>query len=348
MIKLKDFTYDELCGFVMSLGEKKFRAAQLFKRMYAGGAAGFEDFSELSKGLRNRLSETSALNAVTVSRKQLSKDGTAKYLFALEGGGAVEGVFMKYSYGNSACVSSQAGCRMGCRFCASGANGLDRSLSAGEIADQVIQMEIDAGDSVNHIVVMGTGEPFDNYSNVAKAIGILHDERGKNLSLRNITVSTCGILELFEKFARELPQVNLAVSLHAPDDETRKRIMPVANKYPMDRLLAGCRKYTKTTHRRITFEYALISGVNDAPEQAEKLAGRLRGMLCHVNLIPLNHTGAGGGAAFKGSTRRHAELFAGILAERGIETTVRRSLGTDISAACGQLVNSSVKEADKR
>ena len=345
MLKLKDLTYDELCGFIVGQGEKKFRASQLFRRMYAGGASDFEDFSELSKSLRNRLSEISTLTAVTVADRQRSKDGTAKYLFALDDGNAIESVFMKYSYGNSACVSSQSGCRMGCRFCASGANGLARNLTAGEIADQVVQMEIDTGESISHIVLMGTGEPFDNYDNVAKAIRILHDERGKNLSLRNITVSTCGILEYFERFAQELPQVNLAVSLHAPDDETRRRIMPVAGKYSMDSLLTECKRYTQKTHRRITFEYALISGLNDAPEQAEKLAGRLKGMLCHVNLIPLNSVDHrdGAGPGYNGSTRRQAESFASVLSGKGIETTIRRSLGTDISAACGQLVYSSVK-----
>ncbi len=327
-------TLAEMQEFFLSIGEKKFRALQVFHRLYAG-AASFDDMTELSKQLRRTLCERTELDSIRMLRRQESKkDGTKKYLFEVDGGYAVESVFMKYKYGNTACISSQAGCRMGCSFCASGMHGLERNLTAGEIVDQVAAMSRDTGEKIGHIVVMGTGEPFDNYDELIRAIRIFHEEKGINISLRNITVSTCGLLPKLLSFAEEMPQVNVAVSLHAPDDEKRRKLMPVAKGYDMCQLMDVCRTYTDKTHRRITFEYSLIQGVNDSLEDAAVLAVLLRGMLCHVNLIPLNRVAE---KEFRGSARKHAEAFASVLKRKGIEVTIRRELGADISAACGQL-----------
>lgn len=332
--QLKNMTLPEMQEWFSGLGEKKFRALQVFRRIYSG-ASSFDEMTELSKKLRETLAENAEIDAVQMVRRQISaKDGTRKYLFRVAGGSAVESVFMRYKYGNTACISSQAGCRMGCAFCASGIDGLERNLSAGEIVDQVAAMSRDTGERIGHVVVMGTGEPFDNYEELIRAIEILHDENGLGLGLRNITVSTCGLLPKILRFAEDMPQVNIAVSLHAPDDGKRRKLMPVASAYGMSELMDVCRRYTERTHRRITFEYALIDGVNDGDEDARRLAQLLKGMLCHVNLIPLNRVEE---TSFTGSARRHAEHFASILSGRGIETTVRRELGSDISAACGQL-----------
>lgn len=332
-IQFKNMTYDELCDFFVQMGEKKFRAAQVFKNMYRG-IYDFDDMTELSRDLRAKLKVSAELASVKLMRRQESaEDGTKKYLFEVAGGSAVESVFMKYKYGNPACISSQAGCRMGCVFCASAVNGLERNLNAGEIVDQVMAMQADS-DRIGHVVVMGTGEPFDNYDELVRAVNILHDERGLNIGLRNITVSTCGLLEKIERFAVDLPQVNLAVSLHAPSDEIRRRIMPIANSCTISELMSVCRKYTEATHRRITFEYALIKNINDSPENAKMLAKIVKGMLCHINLIPLNIVEE---KEYRGSARKHAVEFAEILSDAGIEVTIRRELGSDISAACGQL-----------
>lgn len=332
--QLKDMTYPEMCEYFVSIGEKKFRASQVFKKIYQG-AASFDGITELSGTLRKKLESCADIDSVKLLKKQESAtDGTKKYLFGVSGGHAVESVFMKYKYGNTACISSQAGCRMGCAFCASGINGLERGLTAGEMVDQVAAMERDTGERIGHIVVMGTGEPFDNYNELLRALEIFHDERGLNIGLRNITVSTCGLTQRIMQFADDMPQVNLAVSLHAPSDEIRLKLMPVAKSCSMSELLSVCRKYTEKTHRRITFEYALIEGVNDSMENAAQLASRLKGMLCHVNLIPLNRVSE---KDFRGSARKHAEKFASVLSSKGIEVTVRRELGSDISAACGQL-----------
>lgn len=313
-----------------SRGKKVPGSAGSFRRIY-GGAASFDEMTELSSKLRSRLEETAVIDSVRLLKKQESrKDGTRKYLFEVEGGSAIESVFMRYRYGNTACISSQAGCRMGCVFCASGVSGLERNLTAGEIADQVAAMSRDTGERIGHIVVMGTGEPFDNYDELLRAIRILHDENGLNIGLRNITVSTCGLLSKIQRFAEDMPQVNLAVSLHAADDETRRKLMPVAAGYDMRRLMEVCRRTAERTHRRITFEYALISGVNDSLEDARRLVSLLKGMLCHVNLIPLNDVSE---KQYRGSARQRAQLFASALKDKGIEVTVRRELGSDISAA---------------
>lgn len=332
-VSLKDMTFPELREWMTDIGEKRFRADQLFRRLYQGAVTP-QEITEFSGALRSRLESVGDMTAVSMLRKQVSKDGTRKYLFGVRDGLAIESVFMKYKYGNTACISSQAGCRMGCAFCASGIGGLERNLTAGEMADQIVAMERDTGERIGHIVVMGTGEPFDNYDQLLRFIEIVHDERGLNIGMRNITVSTCGILKRIKQFAEDMPSVNLAISLHAPEDELRRKIMPVAKGYEMSELLEACRYHEEKTHRRTTFEYALMKGVNDSDEHAAKLASLLKGMLCHVNLIPLNYVEEKG---MRGTERKNAERFAEILDSRGIEVTIRRELGSDISAACGQL-----------
>lgn len=339
MLNLRDLTVKELEEYFVSIGEKPFRAKQVFEWLNRG-VDSFDEMSNIPKELRERLSDAEASDDITIGRinilrKQESRtDGTIKYLFQLRESIAVESVFMKYKYGNSICVSSQAGCRMGCAFCASTIGGLTRNLSAGEILMQVIGAERDTGEKISHVVIMGTGEPFDNYDNIVKFINLVHEPKGLGLSMRNITVSTCGLVPKIMEFARDLPQVNLAVSLHAPNDEVRSRIMPVNRTYNVARLISECKRYTEATHRRITFEYALIAGVNDALGQADELADLLKGMLCHVNLIPLNEVSETGLA---GSPKAQVQAFLAQLEARGITATVRRELGSDIDAACGQL-----------
>ncbi len=336
---LKDLELSELQNFFTEIGEKKFRAQQVFRWLRAG-ARSFDEMSNVPRELRDRLKALEDAGLVSLGNSEIlrvqvsASDGTRKYLFGLSDGNAVESVFMKYEYGNSICVSSQAGCRMGCRFCASTVNGLSRNLTPGEIEDQIISAERDTGERINHVVVMGTGEPFDNYGNVAKFIRNINDPAGLNIGMRNITVSTCGLIPGIERFGDDFDQVNLAISLHAPNSEKRGRLMPVNDAYPMPKLLEACRKYTEKTNRRVTFEYALTSGANDSEKDAEELAAALRGMLCHVNLIPLNEVD---GTGLKRPDKGRIRAFEAVLASRGIPVTVRRSLGTDIDAACGQL-----------
>lgn len=325
---------DELAGIVSSYGEKPFRGKQLFGWL-AGGAESFAEMGNLPARLRAQLAEDYEIGLPEVAAKQHSReDGTVKCLFAFPDGTRVESVFMRYAYGNSICISSQAGCRMGCTFCASTVNGLERSLSAGEMLAQVLKMKRVTGEEIGHVVVMGMGEPFDNYENLAGFLRLIHDRRGYDLGWRRITVSTCGLVPKIGRFAEEFPQVNLAVSLHAPNDEIRRLTMPIARRYPYEALMAACRRYTEVNGRRITFEYALIRGVNDGTEHAEALAKHLRGWLTHVNLIPLNEVeGSGYSTSRKESVRR----FLGVLEANGVAATVRRTLGSDIDAACGQL-----------
>ena len=336
MVNLKDKQLIELENFIKELGEPKFRAKQVFQWLYKdGGVKDWDQMTNVPKSLREKLAKEASLGILKPLQVQKSKlDGTRKYLFELEDGNAIESVFMKYKYGNSICVSSQAGCRMGCKFCASGMDGLVRDLTPGEIIGQLLAAEKDTGEKINHVVVMGTGEPFDNYENLSSFIRLLHDPNGLNLSLRNITVSTCGLVPGIRKFAEDFPQVNLAISLHAPNDEIRGRTMPVSKDYPMPELLAACREYTEKTGRRITFEYTLIKGVNDQKEHAGELVQRLKGMLCHVNLIPLNTVKESG---FDTTAKKDALAFQALLEAKGIPATIRRELGDDIDGACGQL-----------
>ncbi len=331
---IKSMTLDELEIFIESIGEKKYRAKQVFSWLYKG-IYSFNDMSDLSKELRIKLDQIAYIERLDILKIQESKkDGTKKYLFGLKDGSAIESVFMKYRYGNTVCISSQAGCRMGCDFCASAIGGLAKNLSPSEMVDQVIAIEKSTGESVNNVVVMGTGEPFDNYENLCKFIVLIHSEEGFNMSLRNITVSTCGLIPKIKAFGTDFPQVNLAISLHAPNDVIRNKLMPINRKYPIDELLRTCDEHTRITGRRITFEYALIKGVNDSIENAKELADKLSNMLCHVNIIPLNPVSE---RDYDGGGRRNAQNFCDILIKNGIKATIRRELGSDIDAACGQL-----------
>ncbi len=340
-LDVKSMTKKELESSFLSMGEKGFRARQVFRWLYKG-ITDFREMTNLPETLRAKLDEKAFIEKVEIQKVQISsKDGTRKYLFRLRDGRAVEGVFMKYKYGNAACISSQAGCRMGCVFCASGMAGLARNLTAGEMADEILAMERDTGERVGHLVVMGTGEPLDNYGELAVFLRNIHDEEGLNLSWRAITVSTCGLVPQIETFGDEFPQVNLAISLHASCDEERNALMPVNRKYAMNELLQACRRHAEKTGRRVTFEYTLIRGVNDGADRADRLADCLSGILCHVNLIPLNPVSE---KSFRGIDRRAAEQFRKLLETRGIPATVRRSLGSDIDAACGQLRLEELKE----
>lgn len=334
MIDLRNQSLAELKDMLVSMGEKPFRAGQLF-RWISRGVTDYAEISDLSAPLREKLSQTALLTNMKIKKVQVSaKDGTRKYLFQLMDGKTVETVLMKYGYGSSICISSQVGCAMGCNFCASGIGGMERNLTAGEMLGQLLEVQRESGEKINHIVVMGTGEPFANYSNLAKFIHLVHEKEGLNIGLRNITVSTCGLISQIDRFARDFPQVNLAISLHAPTDELRSTMMPINDKYPLDDLLASCKKYIEQTGRRITFEYALVEGVNDTTEMIDQLARKLRGMLCHVNLIPLNPVTESG---LLGTKRKHAKDLQARLEAKGISATVRRELGADIDGACGQL-----------
>lgn len=334
MINLRDLTLKEMEELIVSMGEPKFRAKQVFGWIYKG-KTDFREMTNLPEVFRQKLKETAYIGAVEPLKIQKSKtDGTRKYLFRLEDGNLIESVFMKYKYGNSICVSSQAGCRMGCCFCASTRNGLDRNLTPGEILSQLMAAEADTGERIGHIVVMGTGEPFDNYDNLSRFIRIVNDPNGLNIGMRNITVSTCGLVPVIRRFGRDFPQVNLAISLHGTTDEIRGSMMPVNGKYPLEVLIPACRDYTETTGRRITFEYTMVNGVNDSDEDAYRLSKLLQGMLCHVNLIPLNRVAESG---FDTVSRKRAEEFRHLLEREGVVATVRRELGADIDAACGQL-----------
>lgn len=339
MQNLLGMTTEELKLFAAELGEKPFRGKQLFAWI-CRGAGSFDEMTDLSKAFREKLKANARIGGCTVEKMQMDRtDGTRKFLFRADGceecePAFVEGVFMKYRYGNSLCVSSQVGCRMGCRFCASALGGFVRNLTAGEMLGQVLAAEKAAGEEINHIVIMGMGEPFDNYDNVAKFLKLLHDSEGRNMSYRNMTVSTSGIIPKIRQFGEEFPQVNLAISLHRLTDEGRSAIMPINIKYPVDRLLEAAKDYTEKTRRRITFEYTLIRGENDTDEDVNLIIKKLGGMLCHVNLIPLNRVEETG---FSGSGRKRAEEIAARLEAAGIPATVRRELGGEIDGACGQL-----------
>ena len=334
MKTLLGMTMEELKQFAVEMGEKPFRGKQLFIWLNRG-AQSFDEMTDLPKGLRGKLEQCAQIGGCrAVEVQEDPDDGTRKFLFEAADGDTFEGVFMKYSYGNSLCVSSQVGCKMGCRFCASTMGGFVRNLTAGEMLGQVLEAERVTGEKVGHIVIMGMGEPFDNYENAAKFLRLLHDENGRGMSWRNMTVSTCGIIPKIAQFAEDFPQVNLAISLHRLTDAGRSSIMPINDRYPLDELLAAAEEYTDRTHRRITFEYALIEGENDSDEDVRRMIRRLGGMLCHVNLIPLNKVD---GTGLEGTSRARAREIAERLEAAGIPATVRRQLGSRIDGACGQL-----------
>ena len=333
-LDIRNLTLEELEISILNIGEKKFRAKQIYIWINNKLVSSFDEMTNISKELRIKLSNEFYISKINMIKKIISSDGSRKYLFELHDGNLVESVLMRQKYGNSACVTSQVGCRMGCTFCASTLNGLERSLSAGEIAAQLYEIQKDIGQRVSHIVMMGSGEPFDNYDNTIKFINIVTSKDGLCIGQRHITVSTSGLVERIYDFADEGNQVNLALSLHASNDETRKTLMPVAKMYSIDELLKACRYYTETTHRRITYEYALVSGFNDSKENAYELANKLKGTLCHVNLIPINKVDENN---YLPTSKPMIEKFSEILKSFGIETTVRKQIGADINAACGQL-----------
>ena len=325
---------EELETVVTELGDKRFRAAQIFGWL-AKGVGSFDEMVNVPKSLRRKLQDDGwYIGLPEVVKKQQSKDGTVKCLFEFADGVQVESVFMKYEYGNSICISSQAGCRMGCTFCASTMDGLERSLTGGEMLGQVLAMRNLTGEYIGHVVVMGMGESFDNYAELSRFIRLIHEKKGCDLGLRNITVSTCGLIPKIRDFAVDFPQVNLAVSLHAPNQDLRVRTMPVARIYDYDDLMKACREYTELTGRRITFEYAVIDGINDSQACAKELASKLKGWLTHVNLIPLNEVK---GREYKTANGKNVIAFKQTLESNGVAVTVRRTLGSDIDAACGQL-----------
>lgn len=332
---LKSLTLEELQMEMVSIGEAKFRAKQIFRWLHVKYANSFDEMTDLSEALREKLRKNYEIGAVKQVKKLVSKiDNTTKYLFELENNYIIESVFMHYSYGNTVCISTQAGCRMGCTFCASTIDGVEKSLTPAEMLSQVYEIERDKGETISGVVLMGSGEPLDNYDNVLKFIKLINSKDGKNMGQRHITLSTCGLINKMYDLADEELQITLAVSFHAPNDEIRNRLMPVSKANPMDKLLEACRFYADKTKRRITFEYSLIKGVNDSADNAKELASKLKGMLCHVNLIPINDVKE---KDYVKSTNETIKRFEDILLSRGIETTVRKSLGGDIDAACGQL-----------
>ena len=332
---LRSFTLEKLTEEMKKIDEKPFRAKQIYGWLHQKQVTSFEEMTNISKELRNKLEENYKLNNLKIVEKLVSKeDNTSKYLFDIGDNVVIESVLMKYSYGNAVCISSQAGCRMGCTFCASTIGGLERNLLPGEMAGQIYEIQRDTGERVSNVVIMGSGEPLDNYDNVMDFLEIIHSKEGNNLSHRHITLSTCGIVDKIYKLAEEKLQITLAVSLHAPNDEIRQNTMPVARKYDYNSLIKAAKYYADTTKRRVTFEYALIKGVNDGEDNAKELASRLKGIMCHVNLIPVNDVKENN---YVRSTEENIKTFAEILQRLGIETTVRRKLGSDINAACGQL-----------
>lgn len=334
MTDLKSMLPKEIEEYLVNIGEKPFRAKQIF-RWISSGEREIDNMTDLSVALREKLKADCFITEAKIVSKLVSRiDGTVKYLFELADGEKIETVFMRYKYGNTVCVSTQAGCRMGCTFCASPLNGFRRNLTPAEILEQIMAAMRDTGERVKGVVLMGIGEPLDNYDNVLRFLELVHHPDGLNISHRHISLSTCGLVDKIDRLADEHLQITLSVSLHAPNDDIRRATMPVARKYPYETLIAACKRYTEKTSRRISFEYALISGVNDSDENAHQLGRTLSGMLCHVNLIPVNEVKERG---YKKSTRQQVARFTEILNSYKINTTVRRKLGGDINASCGQL-----------
>ena len=334
MTDIKSMTLEELKDFMVSLGEKPFRAKQIFSWIHEHQAASWEEMTNLSRDLRQKLQEYPLTSLHTEQVQVSSLDGTRKYLFRLDDGNMVESVLMPYRHGNSVCISTQVGCRMGCRFCASTLGGLERNLLPSEMLDQIYRIIQDTGEKVSNVVLMGTGEPLDNYDNLLRFLALLTEEGGLHLSQRNLTVSTCGLVPRIYDLAREEYQLTLAISLHAPNDEIRRQLMPIAKKYSMEEVLQACRDYFAQTGRRITFEYSLVAGVNDSPGNASELAGRLKDLNCHVNLIPVNPVRE---RENRRPDRQRVDNFKNKLEKCGINVTIRREMGADIDGACGQL-----------
>lgn len=345
MEDMRSLDLREMQQLAERMEEKTFRGKQLFQWVHGHQVSSWDEMSNLSVKFREKLAEEFVLNPLHIEKKQLSKKkDTAKYLFKLPDGNYIESVWMKYHHGNSVCISSQVGCRMGCTFCASTLSGLARNLSAGEMLSQIYEIQRETGERVSNVIVMGMGEPLDNYDNLIRFVKLLSDQDGIRISQRNITVSTCGLVDGIRKLMKEKLQITLAISLHAPNDDIRQQTMPVARRYSMDELLLACRDYFQETKRRITFEYSMIRGVNDSAEQAVELAGRLRGLNCHINLIPLNEVKE---RSCSRSRQTDIERFKKILEKQGMNVTIRREMGSDIDAACGQLRQNYMNEETK-
>ena len=332
MTDIKSLTKEEITSALVEMGESAFRGKQVFSWLHKG-ARSFDEMQNISKALREKLKERFFITAPTVARKQVSAlDGTIKYLWELSDGNCIETVLMSYYHGNTVCISSQVGCRMGCKFCASTVAGKVRDLRPSEMLDQVLFTQLDSGKTISNIVLMGIGEPLDNRETVLRFLELVNHPEGLNIGMRHISLSTCGIVPGIDALAEENLQLTLSVSLHAPDSDTRSKIMPVNNAYDVEQLFAACHRYFKKTGRRISFEYAMIDGVNDADWQADLLAKKVRGMPAHVNLIPLNDV-----VESELKPSRRVAAFQKRLESHGLTATVRRSLGGDIDASCGQL-----------
>ena len=332
---IKSLTLDALKKEMALIGTQAFRAKQIYTWLHVRKVSDFSEMTDLSLELRNTLENNYYINSLKIRRKLVSKlDSTVKYLFELKDSECIESVVMRYNHGNTICISSQVGCRMGCKFCASTIGGKVRDLTASEMLDQINTAEKDLGENINNIVMMGIGEPLDNFDNVMDFLTILSSKEGYNKSLRHLSLSTCGVCDKIDLLAEKKLQLTLSISLHAPNDEIRNRIMPINHKWNVQELISTCRRYIEKTGRRISFEYTMIRGVNDSDESAKQLADLLQGMICHVNLIPVNEVNE---TEFLKSEKARILSFSNILTSKGITTTVRRKLGADIEAACGQL-----------
>ena len=333
-IDIKSLNFTELQKLLEEMGEKKFRAKQLYEWIHKRLVLSFDEMTNLSKDMRKKLDESCTIEGARIIKKQVSSEGTAKFLMRLSDGNTVESVLMKYKHGNSVCISSQVGCRMGCRFCASTLDGLVRGLAPAEMLDQIYQIGKDIGERISNVVVMGTGAPMDNFDNLVKFITLLTDENGLHISQRNLTVSTCGIVPRMRELADKKLAITLALSLHASNQKKRLELMPVANKYDIHEVIDACRYYFEQTGRRVTFEYSLVGGVNDTKEDAKELTELIHGMNCHVNLIPVNPIRE---RDYVQSNAHVIEAFKEKLERSGLTVTVRREMGRDIDGACGQL-----------
>ena len=340
-MNLKSITLPELSALLKELGQPAFRAKQVYTWLHKG-VRSYDEMTNLPKSLRDVLAEQYPIQPPKVVRRQESaRDGTIKYLWELSDGNCVETVLMRYHYGNTVCISTQVGCRMGCAFCASTIGGLVRRLEPFEMLDEVLFTQVDSGLPISHIVLMGIGEPLDNFDNVMRFLELVNSPEGMNISMRHISLSTCGLVPKIDELAKRKLQLSLAISLHGPNDEIRGKIMPINKAYNIDTLLDACRRYYAATSRRLHFEYAMIDGVNDSPENARELLRRLKGLPAHVNMIPLNHVEE---SPLKPSTKAAVAKFQKILEEGGVTATVRRTLGGDIDASCGQLRRKYTKE----
>lgn len=334
-VDIKSLDYSELTEYIVGMDEKKFRAAQLYEWMHKKLASGYDEMTNISEKLKERLKEDTLYTCLEPVRIQESKlDGTKKYLFRLYDDNLIESVLMKYHHGNSVCISSQVGCKMGCRFCASTLNGCVRNLTPAEMLDQVYRIQQLTGERVSNIVIMGSGEPMDNYVNVVKFLELINSEKGLNISQRNITVSTCGLVPKIKQLAELKLQITLAISLHAPNDELRRTMMPIADTYSIEQIMEACRYYLDKTARRISFEYSLVKGVNDTTGCARQLIALVHGMNCHINLIPVNPIKE---RDYEQSEKNSIHNFKDLLEKAGINVTIRREMGRDIDGACGQL-----------